>query len=1348
MISGQATCGPVQSATTQPPSAAASRLSNHMAAQSAARPASTLQRQPPPPTQQQQQQQQSAPRAQALRQLPAGSNSASRNRALGLMAAPDDLDADADLLDGLDGPDVLDGFFGSVAERPLPVPRNATHDGVGAAEFEFGVQPQASRMPWPPSVLPPGPGPGGVSQVVGLRAQESGAVEGGGGGGGGGGGNVGRWWEDLDDLLSHSGGGEAGGHMQPPGGAGKPPAAGAGRRGAGPRQAVLTPGGGCTLPPPPVPGASWKAARPAVSEQHHPGGGGRHAPVAAAAAMSASSGERSQQQQRQAQGKPPPDGGIGAAALAGAAPAGTGAARKRARTDGEAAKAYAEVLGGLRAGGAAVADGGAEAGGSGGGKGGGAKRKDKAGGGGPAQAMWSQLLPLCESLEGATGTVREVYDPQVVSELRRDISRSRLLLAGLLMAVCEGPVSQFASNMQSLSKPQRDALLKARRVMAKDPAAAAALNAEAAEAEAAATAAAASASAAGPGSETGHGFSGVLASEHLERCVAFCVLCLDERLYDALLGGGGGTAGMRDGGGDGGDVATALADAPLYVLRITAWPPPHGARTRRGPRFAGDGGGGGGSGGHPEPLPRTALLSLLDELLVRAPCPTLCCNAKALLREALCLGWQSPPPQRLRPLDPCVLAWMDAPQLAQRDEKEIEGEWALSFRSFADAGYTLEALCPRYGILLPPPPSPGGSGATAAAAAAAGGTGTGSPTEGPLSRLRRGLLAAGRLFEAVRLRVQPWLRPQAVQVEMQVSWLLARMEAVGIAVDAAGLGRKGGAARRRMEALSAAAAELLGGRQINLGSSAQLAVVLYDELALPTPAPQGQQRDAAGGPGKDRNGRTRTHHSTDEAALKQIKHLHPLPAIVLQYRALQNVLSKWLEPEWLPPLLARSRAPATAAATAVAAAPSPPPSLPRLSCCWNQTATATGRLSSSAPNMQAVTKYEVVVQLDTAVQMAPPHLPAPRSSAGGPAAAAAGAARTPAKGDGDCDAEAEAAECGSLVVVARNAFVAPAGRLLVAADYSQIELRLLAHLSGDLRLQELLKRGGDGGGGGPDVFRQIGAAWLRPADISGQDREQVKRVIYGIIYGMTPQGLAQQLAEYGVGLEQATSLRASFLRHFAGVQAFITSSLHHARRHGYITTGLLGRRRPIAGVNSADPRVRADAERKVVNSIVQGSAADLVKCAMCMWAEFNHPHTPRQPPHAAAQAMSPPQLQPPRTAASAAAAPHPDGLAHTDLRGPASTPPAPPLNGAASAPAAPALHAQLPPLDAELVAQIHDELVFEVDSEPEVVRRLVAAVRAIMCGVVALDVPLLVKVAAGQSWGGLKELPAGFGEGS
>ncbi|GIL61838.1 hypothetical protein Vafri_16252 [Volvox africanus] len=605
------------------------------------------------------------------------------------------------------------------------------------------------------------------------------------------------------------------------GSAGRQPAD-VGRRNSGElKQAVLVPGGRCALPPPPQLGEAWKAARP----------GGR---VIAASTIAV----EQQHQQRCVRSSASLQGQAqGTQAALGATARGK---RPRGDEHGDEAAPLPPRGGGVD----------------------GKCAKKKAGGkdadGEAAEALLlPQLQLLCEALEGpevgsGAAAVREVSELGVASELRGDISRSHLLLAGLLVAVSEGPVYQFASNMQSVSKPQREMLLKARRLLAKHPAASAAFNVREEAPGAAATAGEHGGSSSlhtdveGSRSESRSRLgSGVQASEHLERCVGFCVMCLDERMCKELLGDsrgcsaitiGGGTieavgsaaGGDATGGGGGGGPGCVK----MYLLPTALWPPPE---ARPAP-WSGLGGRASAGSSGPQSLPPTAgprlshptLLSLLDDVLVRAPCPVLCCNAKALLREAMSQGWRSPPPQQLRLIDPCVLAWMEAPQLAQRDEKEIEG-------------YSIDTLCPRYGISLQPPQNRNAASCSAV-------TGLPSPplAEGPLARLRRSLLATAKLFEAVRVRVQPWLRPQAVQVEMQVMAVLARMEALGIAVDAADLSRKAAAVRRRMEALSATASALLGGRPLNLGSSVQLAGVLYEELKLPPPVPQGQ-RDAATG---------------------------------------------------------------------------------------------------------------------------------------------------------------------------------------------------------------------------------------------------------------------------------------------------------------------------------------------------------------------------------------------------------------------------------------------------------------------------------------------------------------------
>lgn len=283
---------------------------------------------------------------------------------------------------------------------------------------------------------------------------------------------------------------------------------------------------------------------------------------------------------------------------------------------------------------------------------------------------------------------------------------------------------------------------------------------------------------------------------------------------------------------------------------------------------------------------------------------------------------------------------------------------------------------------------------------------------------------------------------ETLEREMQVAALLAQMEAAGLGFDPWLLIEAGAACRSNMARIEEEAAAVAG-RPFNLSSPQQLADVLYSQLKLPRPTAHG--RAAA-----------KTHLPTDESALNQLRQHSPLPSLVLQYRALQNFVSKWVQADW-------ARAAAGGFPSAEAFAQAQPPGacpIPRVYCSWNQTATATGRLSSSAPNLQAVTKYNL-----------------------------------------------EAAGNEGLINI-RDAFVAPPSCLLIAADYSQVELRVLAHLSGDAALVRLLQQAGPAG----DAFKHIAHSWLGAADVasvSKEEREKAKRVTYALIYGSTAWGLAQ-----------------------------------------------------------------------------------------------------------------------------------------------------------------------------------------------------------------------------------------------
>jgi len=171
----------------------------------------------------------------------------------------------------------------------------------------------------------------------------------------------------------------------------------------------------------------------------------------------------------------------------------------------------------------------------------------------------------------------------------------------------------------------------------------------------------------------------------------------------------------------------------------------------------------------------------------------------------------------------------------------------------------------------------------------------------------------------------------------------------------------------------------------------------------------------------------------------------------------------------------------------------------------------------------------------------------------------------------------------------RRAFVAPAGSMLISADYSQIELRLLAHLSRDPALIDAFLKD-------QDIHTAV-AAQIHGVPLDAVTREQrsgAKMVNFGIVYGITPFGLARRL---GVSNDQASDIIDSYKRRFAGITTFLQECVEQARARGYVRT-MLGRRRPVPEIESPSPSRRAMAERIAINSVVQGSAADLIKLAM------------------------------------------------------------------------------------------------------------------------------------------------------
>jgi DNA polymerase I len=354
-----------------------------------------------------------------------------------------------------------------------------------------------------------------------------------------------------------------------------------------------------------------------------------------------------------------------------------------------------------------------------------------------------------------------------------------------------------------------------------------------------------------------------------------------------------------------------------------------------------------------------------------------------------------------------------------------------------------------------------------------------------------------RLHRALqpKLAAAPALQRVFETIEMPLVPVLARVERNGVYVDAKLLGRISHELGERMEQLQRDAFREAGG-EFNLGSPPQLQQILYERLKLPVLAktPKGQP-------------------STGEDVLAQLAEQHALPRLILDWRALSKLRSTYTDN--LP--LAIN------------------PQTGRIHTSYGQAIAATGRLSSSDPNLQNI----------------------PIRTAEGRRI--------------------------------RQAFVAPPGRSLVSIDYSQIELRLMAHLSGDPRLQAAFRAG-------QDIHKATAAdVFGVPLEqVTADQRRAVKAINFGLIYGMSAFGLAKQL---NVPRAESQTYMDTFFARYAGVKAYMDGTREKARAQGYIET-LLGRRLYLPDIRSKNAAQRQYAERTAINAPLQGTAADLIKLAM------------------------------------------------------------------------------------------------------------------------------------------------------
>ncbi|MBW2508047.1 MAG: DNA polymerase I, partial [Deltaproteobacteria bacterium] len=331
-------------------------------------------------------------------------------------------------------------------------------------------------------------------------------------------------------------------------------------------------------------------------------------------------------------------------------------------------------------------------------------------------------------------------------------------------------------------------------------------------------------------------------------------------------------------------------------------------------------------------------------------------------------------------------------------------------------------------------------------------------------------------------------------VELPLAGVLATMELDGIRVDTALLERLSSEAEAELEALHARCTELAG-QEFNVSSPRQLETILFDELELPVIK------------------KTKTARSTDHGVLEELALLHPLPQAILEYRSVSKLKSTYLD------ALPRQVNPDTG----------------RIHTRYNQLVAATGRLSSSDPNLQNIP------------------------------------IRT---------------EMGRRV---REAFIPVDGWSMLAADYSQIELRVLAHLSRDPALVEAFSRG-------DDVHVQTACALfgVRPEEVTKDMRGQAKTVNFAVIYGQTQFALARNLK---IERSEAQRYIDAFFDQYSGVKSFLDQIVEQARANGFVTT-LLGRRRTLPDIRSRNHNLRAGAERIARNTPIQGTAADIMKVAM------------------------------------------------------------------------------------------------------------------------------------------------------
>lgn len=348
------------------------------------------------------------------------------------------------------------------------------------------------------------------------------------------------------------------------------------------------------------------------------------------------------------------------------------------------------------------------------------------------------------------------------------------------------------------------------------------------------------------------------------------------------------------------------------------------------------------------------------------------------------------------------------------------------------------------------------------------------------------------------------------EIEIPLLTVLAEMELTGVLIDEETLAKHGERLKLRMVELEREALELAGA-PFNLNSPKQLQEILFEKLKLPafSKTPTGQP-------------------STAESVLQELAFDYRLPAVILEYRSLSKLVSTYIDalPKCINPITHRVHT------------------------CYNQAVAATGRLSSSEPNLQNI----------------------------------------PIRN-----------EEGRLI---RKAFIAPPGHVLVAADYSQIELRIMAHLSQDENLLKAFTMGWDIHAATASEIFQVPLE-----EVTHEQRRRSKAINFGLIYGMSAFGLSKQL---GIERQDAQNYMDSYFKRYPSVLEYMERTRKQAHQQGYVET-LFGRRLHLPEINTRNMVRQKAAERMAINAPMQGTAADIIKKAMIAIAKWQeqqqHPYS-------------------------------------------------------------------------------------------------------------------------------------------